>query len=126
MSDDFTALETILLDLYHQRLKQFGFPAVQDLVFQSRRYMPGLGRYTYLTHAGHTDLEAAYLDHDFLVTFVGKGTHAQVSCDVEDFKVRRLDIISLDDGLWDGTEDGWRLMDGDILLTPPYRPREVK
>lgn len=104
-------MEVALLQLYHFRLKAYNFPQVRDLAFQ-RRVHTGAGRYTYMSHGGEIDLPDAYLDHDFQIDLDNLEAGVCVACSIEGRKLRYLELVVNGNENWDGTEPGWRLLDG--------------
>jgi hypothetical protein len=107
-----TPLEHDLLDNFHSRYKQNGFPAPQDIIVKSRD-KSSAGSYTYLDHDGYVELPDDTL---------GLGTISQIDMDglrngasfqvlIKSGKVLYLDIAVNGNYPWPETESRWSILD---------------
>jgi hypothetical protein len=110
----FTPLESDLLNHFHTRFADKGFPDANALTMRKRRNT-GAGRFTYLEHSEEVDLPNGSL---------GLGKYSQVNMpeleagasfwvQMENSKIDYLEIVVNGSQSWDGSESSWDVCDPD-------------
>lgn len=116
---ELTPLEHAILQFFHVRHGDTGFPPPERIGVASRRNS-GAGRFTWLAHDGILDQPDGPL---------GLGRYSQFDMDnleagasfwvwLENGKVSYLEIIVNGDGGWDGSECRWEILDPDTAELP--------
>jgi hypothetical protein len=105
-----TALETALLDRFHQLYRAEGFPRA-DLVNIVRRENTGGGRYTELECDAPVQLDDGYLDlAGGFVEMEGLPNGMMAVVLVGQGRLRILELTVYGGDCWDGEERAWRIV----------------
>jgi len=109
-----TPLELDLLDRFHTRYKQLGFPPPEGVRVKFRQ-SSSAGRFTYFEHEGHVQRVDGQLDLGRFSQFdmVGLDAGASFWVEIENGKVLYLEIIVNGEQEWDGSELRWVVLDPD-------------
>src|SRR5690606_8914429 len=103
-----------LLNRFHARYKQYGFPAATELRVISRENSSA-GRFTYLEHDGSMPGYDGQLDlgkfSQFEMTGVKYGFSFWVQ--LKNGKVDYLEFVVNGEEEWDGSESNWTVIDPD-------------
>ena len=119
-----TPLERDLLARFHQAYKDMGFPAAHQITVRGRDDT-GSGRYTYLDHEGEVRGPDGRLGLGRYSQLDMEGLEAGASfwVELQDGRVRYLEIAVNGDEPWDGVERPWNVCDPQTGLfgeeTPP-------
>ena len=114
MTTSLTPLEFDLMDCFHARYKQVGFPRVASLRVKSRETSCA-GRFTYLEHDGLVSQPDGQLGLGRYSQFDMRGVSAGFSfwVQVKDGKIDYLEFIVNGDEEWDGSESSWSIHNPD-------------
>lgn len=111
---ELTPLERDLLQRYHARYQEMGFPAPHEITVTSRTSSTA-GRYVYLAHQGLVRQADGQLGLGIYSQFDLEGLDAGASfhVEIENGKVLHLEIDVNGFGPWDGSERNWIVRDPD-------------
>ena len=109
-----TPLELDLLNRFHSRYKQLGFPPPEGIRVECRQ-SSSAGRFTYFKHEGHVWRSDGQLGLGPYSQFemVGLDAGASFWVEIENGKVLYLEIIVNGEQEWDGSELPWEVLDPD-------------
>ncbi|MFC3816931.1 hypothetical protein [Lysobacter sp. GCM10012299] len=109
-----TPLELDLLDRFHSRYKQLGFPPPEGIRVKFRQ-SSSAGRCTYFEHEGHVQRVDGQLDLGRFSQFdmVGLDAGASFWVEIENSKVLYLEINVNGEQEWDCSELRWIVLDPD-------------
>jgi hypothetical protein len=117
--DKLTPLESDLLQNFHRRYHDIGFPAAEQISVKSRAASTA-GRITYMDHDGLIRRPDGQLDLGAFSQFNMDGLDAGASftVEIEEGKILYLDITVNGDAHWDGSEREWIICDPDTGQFP--------